>query len=109
MPLSLRVTKPLKFDEVKTGDGPTITQRRRPAGRRVTTLVLAARAMHNEDLRDLHVWGHDHDSAYQQFHITRPELAVTVLLTDFGPTVAAIFLSRHRAFGRRVVGFQWVR
>ena len=50
-------TKHLKIDEVKTGDGLTIKQQRRPAL--------------------------DH----RQLLITRPQLAMKALFTDFGPTL----------------------
>ena len=42
-----------------------------PRHRRVDDLVLAART---RGVRDLHVWGHDHESAYRQLLITRPSM-----------------------------------
>ena len=81
-----------KFDELKTGDCPTITQRCRLAGgphhHTVNDLVLPARAMYKRGLRDLHVWVHDHESTYRQLLITRPEFAMIVLLTDLGSTLS---------------------
>ena len=51
----------------------------------VDDVIATARHMHAQWMRDLHLWSHDHESAYRQFLLDDPRYAYLILLTDNGP------------------------
>ena len=49
--------------------------------------ALATRSHQHNPNQLLHVWGHDHDGAYRQLPLDRPEQAYVLLHTPDGPTL----------------------
>ena len=57
-----------------------------PRHHTVDDLTLVARWLHRRGHHDLHIWGHDHQSAYRQLLLDQPQMALLLLFTEFGPT-----------------------
>ena len=58
-----------------------------PRHHTVDDVLMAARFMFRRGFRDIWSWSHDHEGAYRQFLLERPEHALLLLFTDSGPTL----------------------
>ena len=72
---------------VKTGGGPRRRTRGGPRHHTVDDMIWAARRLHHAGHRDLQLWCHDHEAAFQQLLVEAPEMALLILFTEYGPTL----------------------
>ncbi len=68
----------------------------------IESFVNLARTMNRHGLKDLRLWGHDHEGAYRQLPLRHPDEAYLLLHTKRGPT-----LWRHNVLLFGAVGSVW--